>query len=79
MLSITTQAGSVNDKVLGQTAFDVGAHQSNLEFKEGHLARVVCVQPVEHLLEEHVFLVFRQRLPKGVDKRLAHGLAFVEV
>ena len=71
--------GSVKQKLFWQTSLNVGAHEGHLEFKECDLATVVCVQPVEHFVEQDLLLLISKALAKGADEGLAHGLALVEV
>ena len=70
---------SVDDEVFGEASLDVGAHEGHFEFEEGDLARVVRVQPVEHLLQKDILLLLGEGLTKGADEGLAHRLALVEV
>ena len=71
--------GSVKQKLFWQTSLNIGAHEGHLEFKECDFAAVVCVEPVEHFVEEDLFLLLSKAFTKGADERLAHGLALIEV
>ena len=77
--SVLVPLGSVKQKLLWQTSLNIGAHEGHLEFIERDLATVVCVEPVEHFVEEDLLLLLREALAKGANERLAHGLALVEV
>lgn len=70
---------SLDEKILRQATLDVCAHESHFEFKEGYLATVVSVKPIEHLLKEQFFLVLSEGLSEGADERFTHWLALVEV
>ena len=73
------QVVSIEEELLGKASLDVGAHESDFEFKEGDLAGVVGVEPIKHLLQQDFFLFVSERLAERADERLAHRLAFIEV
>ena len=70
---------SVKQKFFWQTSFNIGTHEGHLEFKERNLATVVCVEPVEHFVEQDLLLLLSKTLAEGADEGLAHGLALIEV
>ena len=77
--SLLVPVGSVKQKLFWQTSLNIGAHEGHLEFKEGDFATVVCVEPVEHFVEQDLLLLLSKALAEGADERLAHGLALIEV
>ena len=77
--SFPVPLGSVKQKLFWQTSLNIGAHEGHLELKEGDLATVVCVEPVEHFVEQDLLLLLSKALAKGADEGLAHGLALIEI
>ena len=77
--SVLVPLDSVKQKLLWQTSLNIGAHEGHLEFIERDLATVVCVEPVEHFVEEDLLLLLSKALAEGADERLTHGLALVEI
>ena len=77
--SLLIPLGSVKQKLFWQTSLNIGAHEGHLEFKECDLATVVCVEPVEHFVEQDLLLLLSKALAEGADEGLAHGLALIEV
>ena len=71
---------SIDLKIIWQGSLDKGAHQAHLEFVEGNFARIVAVEPAEHLLEELLFLLVVKFLTEGSDERFAHrsDLVYIE-
>ena len=70
---------SVDQKLLWEGTIDVGSHKGDLELIEGYLARIVCVQPIEHLLKKHLFLIILKILAERCNQRLTERLALIKI